>query len=112
MPAPEPLILLLSELEAMAAGDREAVLGALTRKERQLLDQLGRNLATEGPTRTGISSWLAAHVHAARSGDSSMTPSSREALLRAVGTPASEPRRAGRPLAGAFGGLLAPRGAR
>lgn len=112
MPAPEPLVALLGELGAMAPEDRAIILGALTRKERDLLDRVGPTIATQESRETGTSPWLAAHIHAARRGESAMTSSAREALLRAVGTPVREPQRTGRSLAGAFGGLLASRSSR
>ena len=112
MPAPESLISMLGELHAMSAEDRAVVLGALTRKERDLLDRLGQTLAGEQPHGTALSPWLASHVQAARRGESTMTPATCEALSRAVGAPVREPTPAGRSLAGAFGGLLATRGLR
>jgi hypothetical protein len=112
MPAPEPLISMLGELDAMSAEDRTSILGALTRKQRDLLDRLGQTMAAGQPHSTGLSSWLASHLHAARRGESIMTPATREAFLRAVGAPVREPAPAGRSLAGAFGGLLGARGSR
>jgi hypothetical protein len=103
---------MLGELEAMSPEDRAVILGALTRRERNLLDRLGQTLVAQTPDGTGVSPWLAVHVHAARSGESTLTPATCEALLRAAGAPAREPSLAGRSLASAFGGLLAPRAAR
>ena len=102
---------LLAELDAMSPDDRAVILGALTRKERDLLASLGRALPTRAAEVAGISPWLAAHVHAARQAESVMTPATRDALLRAVGVPMREPQANNRSLVGAFGGLLASRGA-
>jgi hypothetical protein len=116
MPAPEALTTMLGELTAMSAEDRGVILAALTRKERYLLDRLGQTMAGGQSHSAGLSPWLAPHVEAARRGDASMTPATREALLRAVGTSTRErdtgPAPAGRSLAGAFGGLLAARAPR
>jgi len=112
MPAPDPLVSMLSELHAMSAEDRSVILGALTRKQRDLLDRLGRAMTAEQPRSLGLSPWLTSHVHAARRGESTMTPATSEALLRAIGAPVREPSPSGRSLAGAFGGLLGARGLR
>ena len=112
MSGAEPLVAMLGELEAMSPEGRAVILAALTRKQRVLLDRLGPALAARSPDGNGVSPWLACHVHAARRGESTLTPATCEALLRAVGVPAREPSPAGRSLVGAFGGLLAPRAAR
>lgn len=112
MPAPEPLMAMLGELAAMSPEDRTVILGALTRKERDLLDRLGPTMSGELPSGSTLSPWLASHVDAARRGDATMTPATRELLLRAVGALVREPASPGRSLAGAFGGLLAARGPR
>jgi hypothetical protein len=113
MPASEPLAVLLGELDAMPPADRAAILGALSRKERDQLTSLVRTstaTASHGPR---LSSWLTGHVECARLGQSMMTSATRDALLRAAGSGVSarESQQVGRSLAGAFGGLLAPRGA-
>lgn len=112
MPAPEPLMAMLGELAAMSPEDRAVILGALTRKERDKLDRLAPAMSAELPSGPNISPWLAVYIETARRGEATMTPATRELLLRAVGAPVREPAAPGRSLAGAFGGLLAARGAR